>query len=56
MPKDKEAFKKLIAEANDEWEIDIASIGWLMKLSRDHGRDGEIAAALLDQVRKLLDI
>lgn len=53
---DEELIKQLGMDRDDNYEIDCACYKRLRRLAADCGKDGEIADALLDLVRRLLGL
>ena len=49
-------FKKELRHVKEKEELDILCCKWLECLAFDSGRDGNIAIALLEQVKELLRI
>ncbi|TAN50870.1 MAG: hypothetical protein EPN21_07930 [Methylococcaceae bacterium] len=58
MTLDKDDFVSKVSFVSDESEIDALCVQWLELLALDYhgGKEGEVAKALLEQVKKLLDI
>lgn len=55
MTLDKADFEAKVADA-DEAQIARLCVRWLKQEAEDHGKEGEVAQALLYQVEKLLNI
>ena len=49
-------FKKKLKDVKEQGDLDILCCQWLECLAFDSGRDGNIAIALLEQVKELLKI
>ena len=53
---DEDLVTALRADRADNYEVDVACYKRLRRLAAECGRDGEIADALLDLVRRLLQL
>ena len=58
MPKltDAELVDELALHPSDSCEIDYACLNRLKQVANDYGKNGRIAADLLDIIRRLLDL
>jgi hypothetical protein len=51
-----DGFRNEFEKCTDESELDLLCLQWLVALTIDNGREGEIAKKLLDIVEDLLSI